>query len=78
MELNRKSFTGHDITHNLVEMYARDFNWHQKKLFSDSLQAAFTLPEVEMMVETAGLEGLRIYESSDRHWTAERVWCESL
>jgi len=67
-----------EIRHNLVEMYAGDCNSHQKKLFSDSLQAAFTLPEVEMMVETAGLEGLRVYESSDRHWTAERVWCETV
>jgi len=67
-----------EIRHNLVEMYAGDCNSHQKQLFSDSLQAAFTLAEVEMMVETAGLEGLRIYESSDRHWTAERVWCETV
>jgi hypothetical protein len=43
-------------------------------LFNDSLQAAFTLDEIETMLETAGLEGLRIYESSDRHWTAERAW----
>jgi ubiquinone/menaquinone biosynthesis C-methylase UbiE len=67
-----------EIRDNLVEMYAGDCNSHQKQLFSDSLQAAFTLAEVEMMVETAGLDGLRIYESSDRHWTAERPWCESL
>ena len=62
------------IRDNLVEMYAGDCNSHQKQLFSDSLQAAFTLDEVETMLETSGLEGLRIYESSDRHWTAERVW----
>lgn len=62
------------IRDNLVEMYAGDCNSHQKQLFSDSLQAAFTLDEIQIMVETAGLEGLRIYESSDRHWTAERVW----
>ncbi|MEO6863672.1 MAG: methyltransferase domain-containing protein [Microcoleus sp.] len=62
------------IRNNLVEMYAGDCNSHQQQLFSDSLQAAFTLDEVETMLETAGLEGLRIYESSDRHWTAERVW----
>ena len=67
-----------EIRDNLVEMYAGDCNSHQKQLFSDSLQAAFTLDEVEMMVETAGLDGLRIYESSDRHWTAERAWCETL
>ncbi len=63
-----------EMRDNLVEMYAGDGNLHQKQLFSDSLQAAFTLAEVEMMVETAGLLGLRIYESSDRHWTAERAW----
>jgi len=62
------------IRDNLVEMYAGDCNSHQKQLFSDSLHAAFTLDEVETMVESAGLEGLRIYESSDRHWTAERAW----
>ncbi|MEG4803625.1 methyltransferase domain-containing protein [Microcoleus sp. ARI1-B5] len=59
---------------NLVQMYAGDCNSHQKQLFGDSLQAAFTLDEVETMLETARLQGLRIYESSDRHWTAERAW----
>ncbi len=61
-----------EIRDNLVKLYAGDCNAHQQQLFSDSLQAAFTLDEVETMVETAGLTGLRIYESSDRHWTAER------
>ncbi|MEG4169125.1 MULTISPECIES: methyltransferase domain-containing protein [unclassified Microcoleus] len=67
-----------EIRDNLVNLYAGDCNAHQKQLFSDSLQAAFTLDEVEEMIQNAGLDGLRIYESSDRHWTAERVWCESL
>lgn len=67
-----------EIRDNLVELYTGDCNSHQKQLFSDSLQAAFTLDEIQTMVETAGLAGLRIYESSDRHWTAERVWCENL
>jgi ubiquinone/menaquinone biosynthesis C-methylase UbiE len=31
---------------NLVELYAGDCNTHQKQLFSDSLQAAFTLVEI--------------------------------
>ena len=66
------------IRDNLVEMYAGDCNSHQKQLFSDSLHAAFTLAEIQTMMETAGLEGARIYESSDRHWTAERAWCETL
>lgn len=67
-----------EIRENLVNLYAGDCNAHQKQLFSDSLQAAFTLDEVEEMIQNAGLDGLRIYESSDRHWTAERAWCESL
>ncbi|MEG4446958.1 methyltransferase domain-containing protein [Microcoleus sp. AT9_B5] len=67
-----------EIRDNLVNLYAGDCNAHQKQLFSDSLQAAFTLDEVEEMMQNAGLDKLRIYESSDRHWTAERAWCESL
>jgi ubiquinone/menaquinone biosynthesis C-methylase UbiE len=67
-----------EIRDNLVNLYAGDCNAHQKQLFSDSLQAAFTLDEVEEMIQNAGLDGLRIYESSDRHWTAERAWCETL
>lgn len=67
-----------EIRDNLVEMYAGDCNAHQQELFRDSLQAAFTLDEVEMMVKNTGLDGLRIYESSDRHWTAERAWCETV
>ncbi|HBK99771.1 MAG TPA: SAM-dependent methyltransferase, partial [Microcoleaceae bacterium UBA10368] len=30
--------------------------------------------EVETTIQNAGLDGLRIYASSDRHWTAELVW----
>ncbi len=67
-----------EIRDNLVELYAGDCNAHQQQLFSDSLQAAFTLDEIHTMVETSGLERLRIYESSDRHWTAERAWCETV
>lgn len=67
-----------EIRNNLVGLYAADCNAHQQQLFSDSLQAAFALGEVEEMMRNAGLDGLRIYESSDRHWTAERAWCESV
>lgn len=67
-----------EIRDDLVEMYAGDCNSHQQQLFSDSLQAAFTLDEIQTLIETASLNGLRIYVSSDRHWTAERAWCETL
>lgn len=58
----------------LVEQYAGDCNNHQKQLFRDSLQAAYTLDEIINFIESAGLEKMRIYQSSDRHWTAERSY----
>ncbi|KKD39542.1 class I SAM-dependent methyltransferase [Limnoraphis robusta] len=57
----------------LVEQYAGDCNAHQKQLFRDSLQAAFTLEEVNQMIAEVGLENVKIYQSSDRHWTVERA-----
>jgi ubiquinone/menaquinone biosynthesis C-methylase UbiE len=57
---------------HLVREYAADCNDHQRQLFRDSLQAAFTLEEVEQMIKMAGLEEIKVYQSSDRHWTAQR------
>ncbi|MGL5136106.1 MAG: SAM-dependent methyltransferase, partial [Planktothrix sp.] len=54
--------------------YAGDCNDHQKKLFQDSLKAAYTLDEIINFIESVGLNNMRIYQSSDRHWTAERPY----
>ncbi len=62
------------IRDKLVTEYAGECNDHQQQLFRDSLNAAFTLEEVENMIKTVGLEGVKIHQSSDRHWTAERPW----
>ncbi|OIP71008.1 MAG: SAM-dependent methyltransferase [Oscillatoriales cyanobacterium CG2_30_40_61] len=59
---------------SLVEQYAGDSNDHQQKLFRDSLQAAYTLDEIINLIESVGLNNIRIYQSSDRHWTAERPY----
>jgi ubiquinone/menaquinone biosynthesis C-methylase UbiE len=56
----------------IVGSIGTDYNTHQTQLFRDSLHAAFTLDEVNELVQQAGLEGLKVYQSSDRHWTAER------
>jgi ubiquinone/menaquinone biosynthesis C-methylase UbiE len=56
----------------IVDREAGDCNAHQKQLFRDSLHAAFTLDEVNELLQQAGLEGVNVYQSSDRHWTAER------
>jgi ubiquinone/menaquinone biosynthesis C-methylase UbiE len=48
---------------------AGDFGPHQNQLFRDSLHAALTLAEVTELVELAGLNRGKLYQSSDRHWT---------
>ncbi|MBD1943682.1 hypothetical protein H6F50_15170 [Coleofasciculus sp. FACHB-712] len=60
----------------LVESIGTNYNKHQKMLFHDSLHAAFTLDEVQDFLQEAGLEGVTVYRSSDRHWTAERAWVD--
>lgn len=58
----------------LVDCIGEDYDEHQKMLFRDSLHAAFTLDEVKEIVQNAGLEGVKVYQSSDLHWTAERKY----
>jgi ubiquinone/menaquinone biosynthesis C-methylase UbiE len=63
-----------ETTDNLVEMYAGDCNEPQKRLFRDSLHAAFSLEEITQMLAEAGLTDVKIYQSSDRHWSVEKAW----
>lgn len=58
----------------IVDRIGTEYDEHQKMLFRDSLHAAFTLDEVEALIEKSGLEGIKIYQSSDLHWTAERKY----
>jgi ubiquinone/menaquinone biosynthesis C-methylase UbiE len=62
-----------EILEEIVNKYAADCNEHQKMLFRDSLHAAFTLDEINELMQQASLENVHIYQSSDRHWTAERT-----
>jgi hypothetical protein len=61
-----------------VDVFAKlrctHYDEHQKMLFRDSLHAAFTLNEVKEIVENAGLERVKVYQSSELHWTAERKY----
>lgn len=61
-----------EILQNLVESIGAEYDAHQKQLFADSLHAAFTIDEVNQLISQAGLKDVKIYQSSDRHWTAER------
>ncbi len=61
-----------EIINILVDSIGTEYDDHQKKLFRDSLHAALTLEEVKELITQAGLAGVKVYQSSDRHWTAER------
>jgi ubiquinone/menaquinone biosynthesis C-methylase UbiE len=54
---------------NLVASVGSEYNAHQQQLFSDSLKAALTLDEVQEFIERSRLANVKLYRSSDRHWT---------
>ncbi|MBI4547478.1 MAG: methyltransferase domain-containing protein [Ignavibacteriae bacterium] len=62
----------------LVKKYAADCTHRQRKLFQDSLMAAFTIEEVEGMLLESGIRGAQVVQSSDRHWSIERKWYKEL
>ncbi|MCU0534820.1 MAG: class I SAM-dependent methyltransferase [Hydrococcus sp. Prado102] len=63
-----------EILNQMVEAIGADYNIHQTQLFRDSLHAAFTLEEISQMLQIVGLSDVKVYQSSDRHWTIERAW----
>ena len=56
----------------LVQQYAGEADEYQQKLFRDSLHAALTIPEVQDLVRRSGIEGARVVQSTDRHWSVEK------
>lgn len=56
----------------LVRQYAGNESPRQQKLFRDSLGAALTLDEIAAAARTAGLTGVTLAQTSDRHWTLTR------
>lgn len=56
----------------IVKRAAAGDGKRQQQLFFDSLRAALTLAEAEELVKQAGLAGVRVFQVSDRHWSAER------
>ncbi|MDE0301302.1 MAG: class I SAM-dependent methyltransferase [Candidatus Poribacteria bacterium] len=57
---------------NLVEKYADGATPYQRKLFYDSFLAAFTIAEIEEMLDQVNLPDTVVIQSSDRHWSIER------
>lgn len=55
----------------LVETYAGEEADHARRMFDDSLRAAFSVDEIQALVEGVGFAGDTVQATSDRHWT----WC---
>jgi ubiquinone/menaquinone biosynthesis C-methylase UbiE len=53
----------------LVQTYAGSANEFQRRMFEDSLRAAFTLDEIRALVMQLGYEPETVQATSDRHWT---------
>lgn len=53
----------------LVETYAGNETDAARKMFDDSLHAAFTVKEIQRYVEELGFAADSIVPTSDRHWT---------
>ena len=63
-----------EIMNALVDSIGQEYDEYQKKLFRDSLNAALTLDEVNQLICQVDLQQVKVYQSSDRHWTAQRSW----
>ncbi|MFM6064905.1 MAG: SAM-dependent methyltransferase, partial [Microcystis panniformis] len=59
-----------EIIQGMVREIDPNFSPRQAQLFQDSMRAAFTLAEIEDLIQQSGLKNVKIYQSSNRHWTA--------
>ncbi len=55
-----------------VSTLTQGYSDHQIQLFRDSLQAAFTLREIEAFLKKIDIPRLHLYQSSEYHWTVEK------
>ncbi len=58
-----------DELERLVGLYAGEENEHQQQMFRESLHAALTLKEVQLLLSEVGLAAECAKQTSDRHWT---------
>lgn len=63
-----------ETLNTLVDSIGIEYDAEQKRLFRDSLHAAFTVAEIQAIATAAGITDVKIYQSSDRHWTMERKY----
>jgi ubiquinone/menaquinone biosynthesis C-methylase UbiE len=55
----------------LAEKYSAGWSALQRRLYADSLHAALSLDEVRAYAADAGLQGVRVEQITDRHWSLE-------
>ena len=55
----------------IAEKYSSGWSPLQIKLYKDSLHAALSLDEVRTYAAAAGIRGVRIEQTTDRHWSLE-------
>jgi ubiquinone/menaquinone biosynthesis C-methylase UbiE len=60
------------LVDELVERLGRDYDRRQQQLFRDSLKAGLTLTEVRDFVDRAGLQQVKLSQTSELHWTLAR------
>lgn len=54
---------------DLVTQWAGSADPHQQQMFRESLHAAFTVPEMQKMLQAVGLNPQWVRQTTDRHWT---------
>lgn len=57
----------------IVAQHAADCDPHQRKLFSDSLHAAFTKEELETLATQAGMQNVHVVIDTDRHLSLQSI-----
>ncbi len=62
------------LVDDLVTKFGGDYDTRQQQLFRDSLKAALTLAEVQALIDRVELPQVKLYQSSDLHWTIERKY----
>jgi ubiquinone/menaquinone biosynthesis C-methylase UbiE len=62
------------LVNDLVTKFGGDYDVPQQQLFRDSLKAALTLAEVQALVDRVEFPQVKLYQSSDLHWTIERKY----
>jgi len=55
-----------------VRWHGRHYSGTMRKLYDDSVRAAYTVPELENLLESAPLSGVRVFEHYSTHIGLER------